>query len=61
MLFMTIPEGAADPLRAHFASSAILLGSGDRVIRLVSHLDIDVKAADQLVAERGDYIQEVRI
>jgi hypothetical protein len=34
-----------------------LLGGGDRVIRLVTHLDIDVKAADQFVAELADFFQ----
>ena len=57
MLFMTVPEGAADPLRAHLASRGILLGGGDRVIRLVTHLDIDVKAADQFAAELADFFQ----
>jgi threonine aldolase len=57
MLFMTVPEGAADPLRAHLASRGILLGGGDRVIRLVTHLDVDVKAADQFAAELADFFQ----
>ena len=54
---MTVPEGVADPLRTHLASRGILLGGGDRVIRLVTHLDIDVKAADQFAAELADFFQ----
>jgi threonine aldolase len=57
MVFMTVPEGAADPLRAHLASRGILLGGGARVIRLVTHLDVDVKAADQFAAELADFFQ----
>jgi threonine aldolase len=57
MLFMAVPEGAADPLRTHLASRGILLGGGDRVIRLVTHLDIDVKAADQFAAELANFFQ----
>ena len=55
MVFMQLPEGAADPLRAHLAGRGILLGSGDRTIRLVTHLDIDFLAVDQFTAEIADF------
>ena len=57
MVFMQLPEGAADPLRAHLAGRGILLGGGDRIIRLVTHLDIDVSAIDQFTAELADFFE----
>ena len=57
MLFMRIPEGVADSLRRHLASRGILIGAGDRVIRLVTHLDIDLRAADQFAAELADFFR----
>jgi threonine aldolase len=57
MVFMQLPEGAADPLRAHLAGRGILLGGGDRIIRIVTHLDIDVSAIDQFTAELADFFE----
>jgi len=57
MVFMQLPEGAADPLRAHLAGRGILLGGGDRIIRLVTHLDIDVSSIDQFTAELADFFE----
>lgn len=55
MVFMTVPDGAAAPLRAHLAARGILLGGGDRVIRLVTHLDLDEAAIDQFTAEVANF------
>ena len=55
MVFMTVPEGSAEPLRKHLGERGILLGGGERTIRLVTHLDIDVDAVDQLVVEINNF------
>jgi threonine aldolase len=55
MVFMTVPEGAADGLRSHLAETGILLGGGARQIRLVTHLDVDADAVDVLTAEIAQY------
>ena len=48
---MRLPDGSAGPLRKYLSERGILLGGGERSIRLVTHLDIDVDAVDQLVIE----------
>ena len=52
MVFMKLPDGSAEPLRKYLSSErGILLGDGERTIRLVTHLDVDVDAVDQLAIE----------
>ncbi len=55
MVFMSVPDNAGDPLRKHLASRGILLGGGENIIRLVTHLDISVSEIDQLAAEIADF------
>ena len=55
MVFMTLPDGSAEPLRKYLSERGILLGDGERTIRLVTHLDIDVDAVDQLAIEINNF------
>ena len=55
MVFMTLPDGAADGLRAHLAARGILLGGGAKQIRLVTHLDITRDDIDLLSEEIFQY------
>jgi threonine aldolase len=55
MVFMKLPEGSAGPLRKYLSERSIILGSGDSTIRLVTHLDIDVDAVDQLAIEINNF------
>ena len=55
MVFMAVPNGSAIALREYLAARGILLGGGNNVIRLVTHLDIGVNEVDQLAAEIADF------
>ncbi len=55
MVFITLPDGAADGLRAHLAARGILLGGGSKRIRLVTHLDITIADIDLLSEEISHY------
>ena len=55
MVFITLPDGAADGLRAHLAARGILLGGGSKRIRLVTHLDITSDDIDLLNEEISHY------
>ena len=52
---MNLPDGSADPLRKYLSERGILLGGGERTIRLVTHLDIDGDAVDQLAIETNNF------
>ena len=55
MVFMKLPAGSTEPLRKYLSERGILLGGGERTIRIVTHLDIDVDAVDQLAIEINDF------
>jgi threonine aldolase len=55
MVFIGLPDGAADGLRAHLAERGILLGGGKKQIRLVTHLDITGDDIDLLTEEISHY------
>ncbi|MFL2845346.1 MAG: low-specificity L-threonine aldolase [Candidatus Puniceispirillaceae bacterium] len=55
MVFMKLPVGSTEPLRKYLSERGILLGGGERTIRLVTHLDIDVDAVDQLAIEINNF------
>ena len=55
MVFMKLPDGSAEPLRKYLSERGILLGDGERTIRLVTHLDVDVDAVDQLTIEINNF------
>ena len=55
MVFMKLPEGSAEPLRKYLIHRGILLGGGEPTIRLVTHLDIDVNAVDQVAIEINNF------
>ena len=55
MVFMKLPNGSAEPLRKFLGEKSILVGSGDPTIRLVTHLDVDVTAVDQLAIEINNF------
>ncbi len=55
MVFMKLPDGSAEPLRKYLSERGILLGGGERNIRLVTHLDIDADAVDQLAIEINNF------
>jgi threonine aldolase len=55
MVFMKLPVGSTEPLRKYLSERGILLGDGERTIRLVTHLDIDVDAVDQLAIEINNF------
>jgi threonine aldolase len=55
MVFMQLPDGAADGLRNHFAERGILLGGGSKKIRLVTHLDVTKDDVALLVREISEY------
>ena len=55
MVFMNLPDGSAEPLRKYLSERGILLGDGERTIRLVTHLDVDVDAVDQLAIEINNF------
>jgi threonine aldolase len=55
MLFMQLPDGAADGLRSHLSERGILLGGGSKQIRLVTHLDVTQDDVALLVAEISQY------
>ena len=55
MVFIKLPDGAADGLRAHLAERGILLGGGAKQIRLVTHLDITRDDIDLLSEEISQY------
>ena len=55
MVFMKLPDGSAEPLRKYLIERGILLGGGERTIRLVTHLDVDVDAVDQLAIEINNF------
>ena len=55
MVFIGLPDGAADGLREHLARCGILLGGGAKQIRLVTHLDITRDDVDLLSEEISHY------
>jgi threonine aldolase len=55
MVFMQLPDGAADGLRNHLAERGILLGGGSKQIRLVTHLDVTQDDVALLVTEISQY------
>jgi len=55
MVFIKLPDGTADGLRAHLAERGILLGGGAKQIRLVTHLDITRDDIDLLSEEISHY------
>ena len=55
MVFMKLPDGSAEPLRKYLSERGILLGGGERTIRLVTHLDVNVDAVDQLAIEINNF------
>jgi len=55
MVFMKLPAGSADPLRQHLAAQGILLGGGQTVVRLVTHLDVGSDAVDRLIYALDDF------
>ena len=55
MVFIGLPDGSADGLRAHLAARGILLGGGSEQIRLVTHLDITNDDVDLLTEEISHY------
>ena len=55
MVFMQVPAGSANPLRQHLAASGILLGGGQTVVRLVTHLDVRSDAVDRLICALDDF------
>ena len=55
MVFIRLPDGSAEPLRKYLSERGILLGGGERTIRLVTHLNIDVDAVDQLAIEINNF------
>jgi threonine aldolase len=55
MVFMQVPAGSADPLRQHLAANGILLGGGQAVIRLVTHLDVGSDAVNRLICAMDDF------
>ena len=56
MVFMQVPAGSANPLRQHLAASDILLGGGQTVVRLVTHLDVRSDAEDRLICALDDFL-----
>ena len=57
MVFMQLPDGAADGLRNHLAERGILLGGGSKQIRLVTHLDVTQDDVALLVTEISQYFR----
>ena len=55
MVFMRLPDGSAGPLRKYLSERGIILGGGEPIIRLVTHLDIGVGAVDQLATEINNF------
>ena len=55
MVFIIVPDGAADGLRMHLAEHGILLGGGTKQIRLVTHLDISRDDIDLLSEKISQY------
>ena len=55
MVFIGLPNGAADGLRKYLAERGILLGGGSKQIRLVTHLDITRDDVDLLSEEISQY------
>ena len=55
MVFIGLPDGAADGLRNHLAGCGILLGGGAKQIRLVTHLDVTRDDVDVLSEEIYQY------
>ncbi len=55
MVFIGLPDRAADGLRAHLAEQGILLGGGNKQIRLVTHLGITSDDIDLLTEEISHY------
>jgi threonine aldolase len=55
MVFMRLPERSAGPLRKYLSERGIILGGGEPIIRLVTHLDIGVGAVDQLATEINNF------
>ena len=55
MVFIGLPDGAADGLRKYLAEQGILLGGGSKQIRLVTHLDITRDDVDLLSEEISQY------
>lgn len=55
MVFITVPDGAAGGLRDHLASQGILIGGGDKTIRLVTHLDCGQDAVDMMAAATKEF------
>ena len=51
MVFMGLPDGSAGPLRNYLSERGIILGGGESIIRLVTHLDIGDGAVNQLATE----------
>ena len=55
MVFMRIPDGSAGPLCKYLSERGIILGGGESIIRLVTHLDIGLGAVDQLAIEINNF------
>ena len=55
MVFMSVPENSANQLRAYLAARGIVLGGGQSVIRLVTHLDVGEKKIDTLIAHLKEF------
>jgi threonine aldolase len=55
MVFMKLPNGSAEPLRKYLNGKGIILGGGETIIRLVTHLDVSVDAVDQLAIEINNF------
>ena len=55
MVFMEVPEGSANALREKLASQKILIGDGDKIIRLVTHLEVDSNACDICVSAISNF------
>ena len=51
MVFISVADGVAAPLRAHLADKGILIGGGSTTIRLVTHLDCGADEIDLFTAE----------
>ena len=51
MVFMKIPEGSSESLCKYLSQRGIMLNGGGSTIRIVTHLDVDSHAVDQLAFE----------
>ena len=55
MVFMGLPDGAADGLRHYLSERGILLGGGKKQIRLVTHLNVTRDDVDLLIEQISEY------